>query len=157
MLENNNTPANKQGGLGSKMDEVLLKTIEDLERQLKDSADLLEASKSSEQMLRASVEPRFEKLAKVRSHIQNSINNEDWSASELEEPFWEELAEMLDLDLKLTEEVFITATLTYSGTLTLPKGYDLFDLDLDADYSFDVVLNGVEVGGITYDSTEFDN
>ena len=66
---------------------------------------------------------------------------------------------LVDLfEIEFTEEVFITATVTYSGTLTLPKGYDLYDLSLeDLGYALDVTLNGDVIGDITYDSTDFDN
>ena len=95
---------------------------------------------------------------KVRSFIQVSINREDWSASELEEPFWEELAEMLNLDLNLTEEVEVTFTATWSGTVTVKKGADLDGLRAvrALEWDFNVGLDGDTVGNLTLDGTDFD-
>lgn len=56
---------------------------------------------------------------KVTKHIQDSIDREEWSDEELSEVFWEELADMLDIELSKTVEVIIKAE--WSATLRLPR------------------------------------
>ena len=98
-----------------------------------------------------------QKIADVRSYIQSSINNEEWTKEELSEIFWEELAEKLGLDLVQTEEVEVTFTITYSGTVTIPKGADVEELMIDDLPSWpEVSANGFEVveSYVSYDDTE---
>lgn len=69
--------------------------------------------------------------SKVNTFIQNSIDNGDWTDEELEEIFWEELAEMLDLEIMKTVEVRITAQ--WTGTLKMKRGQDLSDVEISVD------------------------
>lgn len=64
---------------------------------------------------------------KVRNYIQGSIDREEWEASELEEIFWEELAELLDLTITETHEVTITTY--WRATVRLPKGESIGELE----------------------------
>ena len=65
----------------------------------------------------------------AREYIQTSIDSDDWSDSELDEPFWEKLADLLDLTIK--QQVEVTITTYWRGTVTMPKGMSVSDL---ADY-----------------------
>lgn len=60
---------------------------------------------------------------RATSYIQASIDNGDWTDEELSEIFWEELAEILDLEMSKTVEVIIKAE--WSATLKLPRGMDI--------------------------------
>jgi hypothetical protein len=71
------------------------------------------------------------KLDEVREFIQASIDNDDWTDSELDEPFWEELAELLDLEISKTIEVIITAE--WSATLKMKRGQDLSDVEISVE------------------------
>jgi hypothetical protein len=71
------------------------------------------------------------KLDEVRAYIQNSIDNGDWTDEELEEIFWEELADKLDLEIMKTVEVIITAE--WSATVKMKRGQDLDDLDISVE------------------------
>jgi hypothetical protein len=71
------------------------------------------------------------KLDEIRSYIQNSIDNGDWTDEELEEIFWEELADKLDLEISKTIEVIITAE--WSATLKMKRGQDLSDVEISVE------------------------
>lgn len=75
----------------------------------------------------------------ARNFIQASIDNGDWEQTELAEPFWEELAEIMDLNLKRTKEVEFKVTLTYYGSATVP-----FDCDIESDVEIEGVPNDLE-------------
>ena len=96
------------------------------------------------------------RYGKIRDHIQASIDNEEWTEDELAEPFWEELADMLNLDLKQTEEIEVTFTATYSAWVTVPKNTDITDLEIDLAWHPDVTLNGDGVGSANQDNVEVD-
>ena len=66
---------------------------------------------------------------KTRDYVQSSIDRGDWTDEELEEIFWDELADLLDLKIK--QEVEITITTYWRATVKLPKGVDIGEL---ADY-----------------------
>ncbi len=72
---------------------------------------------------------KADKLTKAKLLVQTSIDNEEWTDSELEEPFWEELCEILDVELNKTYEVTIRAV--WSATLKGPRNMSLSDM---ADY-----------------------
>jgi hypothetical protein len=63
------------------------------------------------------------KLASVKEHIQNSIDNDEWTDEELDEIFWEELAELLDLKLTKTVEIKISAS--WTATVKVPRSMDI--------------------------------
>ena len=46
----------------------------------------------------------------VQRFLQSSIDREEWTDTELQEPFWIELAEKLGLELKQERTVTVTAT-----------------------------------------------
>jgi uncharacterized coiled-coil protein SlyX len=68
---------------------------------------------------------------KVQTFIQNSIDNGDWTDEELEEIFWEELSEILDLEIMKTIEVRITAE--WTATLKMKRGQDLSDIEISVE------------------------
>jgi len=72
---------------------------------------------------------KVDKLTKAKLLVQTSIDNEEWTDSELEEPFWEELCEILDVELNKTYEVIIKAE--WSATLRGPRNMSVSDM---ADY-----------------------
>jgi hypothetical protein len=65
---------------------------------------------------------------KVTKHIQDSIDREEWTDEELDEIFWEELADMLDLELTKTVDVIIKAE--WSATVKMKRNQSLDDLDI---------------------------
>lgn len=69
--------------------------------------------------------------AKVATFIQNSIDNDNWTDDELDEIFWEELAELLDLEISKTVEVIISAT--WSATVKMKRSQSVDDLDISVD------------------------
>ena len=109
MLENQESPA-----VGPTMDE-LKAAIAGLEQQL-------EWAKTARDNYGKTID-------QIRSHIQNSIDREEWSDEELDEIFWEELAEMLDLEISKTVEVIIKAE--WSATIKMKRGKDLDYLDFE--------------------------
>ena len=64
------------------------------------------------------------KLDDVRSYIQNSIDNGDWEDEDLDEIFWEELADKLDLEMKKTIEIEITARWTATAKIPRSMNFD---------------------------------
>jgi hypothetical protein len=96
------------------------------------------------------------KLNNVREYIQASIDRGEWDG-ELDEIFWDELADTLGLDLKKTEEIEVRFTVTYEATLTVPKGTDIDDLELEASSYPDIRLNGDLVGDARWEETEVAN
>jgi hypothetical protein len=92
-------------------------------------ADLEAKVKQLEQQLQWAKDARDyngKKLDQVREYIQASIDNGDWEDSELEEIFWEELADKLDLEIK--REVEITITTYWRATVKMPRGEDISEL-----------------------------
>lgn len=84
------------------------------------------------------------KLDEVRSYIQASIDNEDWTDEELDEIFWTELADKLDLEIKKTVEIVIKAT--WTATVRMKRSQDLYDLDIsvsEPEASYGVELDNV--------------
>jgi hypothetical protein len=92
------------------------------------------------------------KKDEVREFIQASIDREDWTADELSEIFWEELAEILDLSLNLFEEKSITLTIEQAVTVKVKRGYDVSGYDFDIAVQVDGSTDEVEV--LDYDSAE---
>lgn len=99
------------------------------------------------------------KWDKAREYLQASIDREEWTTDELSEPFWEELADMFDLDLKRTKEVWLSVTVKYSGSVEVPYDFDESLLEVeDTPSSLDITYNGetLEVQCVTYDEQEVD-
>jgi hypothetical protein len=89
--------------------------------------ELRSAIKGLEQQLewaRNSRDEMGKKLDDVRSYIQNSIDNGDWADEDLDEIFWEELAEKLDLEMKKTIEIEITARWTATAKIPRSMSFD---------------------------------
>jgi hypothetical protein len=70
----------------------------------------------------------FDKYMEVKNFIQASLDREEWDTDELSNPFWEELAGMLNLDLKLEREITVTVT----WNLTVKGKADLSSYDFEA-------------------------
>jgi hypothetical protein len=85
---------------------------------------------------------------KVNTFIQNSIDNGDWTDEELEEIFWEELSELLDLSIK--QEVEVTITAYWRATLTLPRGKSINEV---ADH---ISIDDPELNHNSFELTEVD-
>lgn len=101
-------------------------------------------------MLRDSSSAHRAKLTGIREFIQGSIDRDEWTESELEEPFWTELADMVGVDLKQVEDIDIMVTVTYTGTVTVPKGTDLADLTFDESWHLSAELADETVGELMY-------
>ena len=76
----------------------------------------------------------FDRYYSAKEFIQESIDNGEWSESELAEPFWEILAERLNLNIATEREITVTATwtLTVKTAKQSLSNWD-FDLSIDAD------------------------
>ena len=68
---------------------------------------------------------------KVKVYIQKSIDNDNWTDDELDEIFWEELAEMLDLEITKIVDILITAE--WSASVKIKRGQDVDDLDISVE------------------------
>lgn len=68
---------------------------------------------------------------RVKVYIQNSIDNDNWTDDELDEIFWEELAEMLDLEITKIVDILITAE--WSASVKIKRGQDVGDLDISVE------------------------
>jgi hypothetical protein len=106
-------------------------------------------------VLKSEVERLSKAFSNVREYIQASIDRGEWE-DELDEIFWHELALTLGLDLKLTEEIEVTFTATYSAWVTVPKDTDINELEIDLAWHPDVTLNGDGVGSANQDNVEVD-
>lgn len=84
----------------------------------------------------------FDKYLETKRFIQASIDREEWTTEELSEPYWEELAELLNLDLKLEREITVTVTwnLTVKGKTDL-SSWD-FNVAIEPDSGSLEILNG---------------
>lgn len=95
------------------------------EAELQAKVELLESR------LEAMVKDRdnwFARYIAVKRFIQASIDREDWTTEELAEPYWEELSELMGLDLKLEREITVTVT----WNLTVKGKIDLSHYDFEA-------------------------
>ena len=101
-----------------------------------------------EAFLSAHVSKWHDTWQKAQQYLQASIDREEWDNDELAEPFWEELAEMFDLDLKRTKEVEFKVHITYYGSMTVP-----YDCDIESDVEIEGVPNDLEflLNGATID------
>lgn len=90
------------------------------------------------------------KIAKARDLVTPLLQDET-----IEPTSWlgEELIEALDIEL--TEEIEISLVVTYTGTVTVPKGTDLSDLVVDNETLLDVSLDGKNVGDVSWSEEEF--
>ncbi len=60
--------------------------------------------------------------------------------------------------IEFTKEVEVRVTVTYSGTVTIPKNADVYDVQSGLDYydSLDLELEGNTVGSISYDDFDIE-
>jgi predicted RNase H-like nuclease (RuvC/YqgF family) len=112
--------------------------------------------KAENAILKSETERLKTNIKSVTEFIQGSIDRDEWTESELEEIFWEELTNYLEIDLKQTEEIEVTFTATYSAWVTVPKNTDITDLEIDLAWHPDVTLNGDGVGSANQDNVEVD-
>jgi hypothetical protein len=100
------------------------------------------------------------KRDQIVNFIQKSIDNGDWEPSELEEIFWEELAEIADLNLKRTKQVEVKVTITYSGSITVPVDCDIesdIDVeDLSGELSLTYNHETIEDQWVTFENQEIE-
>ena len=91
-------------------------------------------------MVRNQRDSFIESYNDVQRFIQASIDREEWTPEELAEQYWKELAEMLDLNLKLERTITVTATwnLTIRGTQKHIGDCD-FDFTIESDGDFDII------------------
>lgn len=109
--------------------ELYLTNLRNAYQNAKDDVDRL---KNQIEFIGAHLESWKAKWDRAQQYLQASIDREEWEQSELAEPFWEEMAEMFDLNLKRTKEIEIRVTITYSGTVTVPHDCDAeSDLDIE--------------------------
>ena len=66
------------------------------------------------------------KIDQVRKHIQDSIDNEEWEDYELDEPFWETLVELLDIEISKTVEIRIKAE--WTANVKMPRNMEISDI-----------------------------
>lgn len=120
MYENNENTENQP--------EQAKPTYEELEAQVKE----LEGKLRLAEMSRDSY---LDMYRKASDFVQKSIDSDDWQDSELQEPFWTELADLLDLTLNLETEVTVTAVWTM--TVKAPRGHEIdqydFNVSIDAE------------------------
>jgi hypothetical protein len=144
MLENNNTSRG----------EFTVLSVEDMPAN--NETATATALLAENAVLKSEVERLSKAFSNVREFVQASIDRDEWTETELQEIFWEELALMLGVDLKLTEEIEVTFTATYSAWVTVPKNTDITDLEIDLAWHPDVTLNGDGVGSANQDNVEVD-
>jgi hypothetical protein len=96
--------------------------------ELKAKVAYLESSVNIASLSRDS---HMNKLTAVREFVQNSIDNEEWTDEELDEIFWTELAELLDLEMM--KEVRIDISVSWTATAKVKRGQDVEDLDMSVD------------------------
>jgi predicted nucleic acid-binding Zn-ribbon protein len=112
-------------------------------------------------------------LTRERDNYQRSLNElrESWNrAVKLFEASLEEdgvdtddlnentraLVELFEIEF--TREVEVRVTVTYSGTVTVPKNADIYNIEGGLDYydSLDLELEGNNVGSISYDDFDIE-
>ena len=118
MIENHSNP---ESGIDQFIAQQAEPTIEELKTKVAQLEQKLGwAEKSRDNYL--------DTCNKATSYIQASIDRGDWEDSELEEIFWEELAEILDLEITKTVEIIIKAE--WSATVKMKRNESVYDLDI---------------------------
>jgi hypothetical protein len=124
MIENNSNPESGIDQFLADQVAVALPTVSELMTKVQQLEQKLSwAEKSRDNYL--------DTCNKATSFIQNSIDNGDWTDEELDEIFWEELSEILDLELMKTVEVRITAE--WSATVKMKRNQDLSDIEISVE------------------------
>jgi hypothetical protein len=124
MIENNSNPASGIDQFLAQQVAVAEPTIEELKSRLQLAEEQVTIARNSRDNYMAMYD-------KVQTFIQASIDNGDWTDEELDEIFWEELSDILDLEIMKTVEVIITAE--WSATVKMKRGQDLDDLDISVE------------------------
>ena len=72
------------------------------------------------------------KLAEAKAHIEQGIENGDITEDELDEPFWTDLFDLLDV-VPPTEEIEVIIDIRVLATVSKPRNADMsaYDFDLD--------------------------
>lgn len=147
---------------------VMSQDLATVQRQLLESEDVIRNLRASLDNSRASelralnlLEAKKDQWAKAVNHIQDSIDSGcDWEQSELEEPFWTELADIMGLNLSLTKEVEVKVTVTYTGTITVPKDFNQHDIDTDENFTHQLNIKhggrDIEDQYVTLEDTEWE-
>ncbi len=98
------------------------------------------------------------KLAKIENFLQASIDNGEWEEHELEEPFWEQLADLANLTILQAMDVRVIVT--YTGTISVPRGTDISEIDTGENFPWSIQLrHGGHVLAdqeLTYDDLEIE-
>jgi hypothetical protein len=142
MLENNN----ESNELETQVANLTTSTATALLTENAELKDELKALTNRYEFVASHVTSWSNRWNKMSEFLQASINREEWTEDELDEPFWEHLAEEFNLELKPTEEVEVTFTVTYTATVNLPKNADIDDLELEVESYPDVTYRSENVG-----------
>ena len=119
MIENNSNPASGIDQFLAQQVAVAEPTIEELKSRLQLAEEQVTIARNSRDNYMAMYD-------KVQTFIQASIDNGDWTDEELDEIFWEELSDILDLEIK--REIEITITTYWRATVKMPRGEDISEL-----------------------------
>lgn len=138
MFENEGTTPEFQGNPESGIDQFLNQsntpapTIEELQAKVAEFERKLKSVETDRDYW-------FDKYLTVKNFIQASLDREEWDTDELSNPFWEELAGMLNLDLKLERE--ITVTVTWNLTVKGPTDLSCYDFEA----TIEPASSGIEI------------
>ncbi len=96
-----------------------------------------------------------EKWARAATLFEASLEEDGVDTDDLNENT-RALVEMFGIEF--TKEVEVRVTVTYSGTVTIPKNADVYDVQSGLDYydSLDLELEGNTVGSISYDDFDIE-
>lgn len=157
-MNNENSNENREVSQGILVDtlEAWKERATTLEKVLKETEEERDRLKNVVEYTGGHLKSWAEKWARAKALFEASLEEDGVDIDNLGHSTGR-LVELFEIEF--TEEVYITATIHYSGTLTLPRGYDLFDLEVNGGeaYSLEIVLNGEHAGELTHDSTDFDN
>ena len=115
----------------------------ELELTVSDLQTKLDAMTQSRDYAKQQYDELYDKWTWVQRYIQASIDREEWTDTELQEPFWEELAEKLGLELKQEREVTVTATwnLTIRSSKQFLSNWD-FNFSIEPDNGLIDIISG---------------
>ena len=115
----------------------------DLVNQVSTASQAYAKLEESYKGMKADRDNWLDRYLSVKEFIQESIDNGEWSESELAEPFWERLAERLNLNIATEREITVTATWTL--TVKTAKQYLStwdFDLNIEPDSGELEIISG---------------
>lgn len=124
-------------------------SYEDLEAKLADLELKLAEMTRSRDMTYASFTDMTNTYNKVQQYIQASLDREEWSDTELQEPFWTELADLLGLEIKQERQVTVTATwvMTVKSAKDYINQWD-FNVSIESDTGEIDIISGDEMPDI---------